>query len=62
MHGLRDFAVFEVFDHFRDVDRNYVFEITSAPVALRDQTKMVHLMSRKEIKLAAVNLVEKSGA
>ena len=60
--GLRDFAVFEsVFDHFRDADRKYVFEITSAPVALRDQTMMVHLMSRKEIKIAAVELVEKFG-
>ena len=60
--GLRDFAVFEsVFDHFRDADRKYVFEITSAPVALRDQTMMVHLMSRKDVKLAAVELVEKFG-
>ena len=60
--GLRDFAVFEsVFDHFRDADRKYVFEITSLPIALRDQTMMVHLMSRKEIKLAAVEMVEKFG-
>ncbi|MDB4336431.1 hypothetical protein N9996_02470 [Synechococcus sp. AH-603-M21] len=60
--GLRDFAVFEsVLDYFRDADRKYVFEITSAPVALRDQTMMVHLMSRKEIKIAAVELVEKFG-
>ena len=57
---LRDFAVFEsVFDHFREKDGKYVFEITSAPIALRDQTMMVHLMSRKDIKLAAVELVEK---
>ena len=56
--GLRDFAVFEsVFNCFRDSDRKYVFEITSAPVALRDQTMMVHLMSRREIKIAAVELV-----
>ena len=55
---LRDFAVF---DHFRDADRKYVFEITSTPVALRNQTMMVHLMSRKEIKIAAVELVEKFG-
>ena len=61
-NGLRDFAVFQsVFDHFRDVDRKYVYEITYAPVALRDQTMMVHLMSRKEIKIAAVELVEKLG-
>ena len=60
--GLRDFAVFEsVFDHFRDADRKYVFEITSEPVALRNQTMMVHLISRKEIKIAAVELVEKFG-
>ena len=58
--GLRDFAVLEsVFNHFRDVDRKYVFEITSAPVALQRQIMMVHLMSRKEIKIAAVELVEK---
>ena len=60
--GLRDFAVFDsVFDHFRYVDRKYVFEIASAPVALRDQAIMVHLMSRKEIKIAAVELVEQFG-
>ena len=60
--GLRDFAVFEsVFVRYREKDRKYVFEITSTPVALRDQTMMVHLMSRKEIKIAAVELVEKFG-
>ena len=60
--GLRDFAVFEsVFIHFRETDRKYVFEITSAPIALRDQTMMVHLMSRKDVKLVAVELVEKFG-
>lgn len=59
---LRDFAVFEsVFDHFREIDRKYVFEITSAPIALRDQAMMVHLMSRREIKIAAVELVERFG-
>ena len=61
-NGLRDFAVFQsVFNHFRETDRKYVFEITSAPIALRDQTMMVHLMSRKDIKLAAVELVERFG-
>ena len=60
--GLRDFAVFEsVFVRFRENDRKYVFEITSVPIALRDQTMMVHLMSRKEIKLAAVGMVENFG-
>ena len=61
-NGLRDFAVFEsVFVRLRENDRKYVFEITSVPLALRDQTMMVHLMSRKEIKIAAVELVEKFG-
>ena len=60
--GLRDFAVFEsVFLYFRENDRKYVFDITSAPIALRDQSMMVHLMSRKDIKLAAVELVERFG-
>ena len=60
--GLRDFAVFEsVFIHYREKDSKYVFEIISAPVALRDQAMMVHLMSRKEIKFAAVELVERFG-
>ena len=61
-YGLRDFAVFDSsFTCFRDADRKYVFEITSKPIVLRDQRLMVHLMSRKDIKLAAVELVEKIG-
>ena len=61
--GLRDFAVFDSeYDHFRDEDRKYVFNIVSEPIVLRDQGKMVHLMSRKDIKLAAVELVEKLGS
>ena len=60
--GLRDFAIFEsVFVRFRESDRKYVFEIISVPIALRDQAMMVHLMSRKEIKLVAVEMVEKFG-
>ena len=59
---LRDFAVFEsVFDHFREKDRKCVFEITSIPIALRSQTMMVYLMSRKDVKIAAVELVEEFG-
>jgi hypothetical protein len=50
-----------VFEHFRDVDRKYVFEVPSAPVALRGQTMMVNLMSRKDLKLASVELVETFG-
>ena len=60
--GLRDFAVFNsVYDYFRDEDRKYVFKIVSMPIVLRDQELMVHLMSRKDVKLAAVELVEKLG-
>jgi hypothetical protein len=62
MDDLRDFAVFDsIFVHFRDADRKYVFEIVSEPIVLRDQELMVHLMSRKEIKLTAVELVERLG-
>ena len=62
-NGLRDFAIFDSeYDHFRDWDRKYVFKIVSVPIVLRDQELMVHLMSRKDIKLAAVELVEKFGA
>ena len=58
--GLRDFAVFDsFFVCFRDANRKYAFEIASKPIVLRDQELMVHLMSRKDIKLAAVELVEK---
>lgn len=60
--GLRDFAVFEsVYIDFREIDKKFIFEIITKPIALRDQTMMVHLMSRKDIKLAAVELVEKFG-
>jgi len=61
--GLRDFAVFDsVYDDYHDEDRKYVFKILSVPIVLRDQEMMVHLMSRKDIKLAAVKLVEKLGS
>ena len=60
--GLRDFAVFEsVYIDFREIDKKFIFEIRTKPIALRDQSMMVHLMSRKDIKLAAVELVEKFG-
>jgi len=60
--GLRDLAVFEsVFLEFRQSDKKYVFQIISKPVVLRDQECMIHLMSRKDIKLAAVDLVERLG-
>ena len=60
--GFRDFAVFDSeYDYYRDNDKKYVFKIVSMPIVLRDQELMVHLMSRKDIKLAAVELVEKFG-
>jgi len=60
--GLRDLAVFDSeYDDYRDEDRKYIFKILSVPIVLRDQEMMVHLMSRKDIKLAAVELVEKYG-
>ena len=49
-----------VFDHFDKKDGKYVFKVISDPVVLCDQSMMVHLMSRKDIKLAAVDLVESS--
>ena len=61
--GLRDFAVFDSeYVDYRDEDRKYVFEIVSGPTVLCDQELMVHLMSRKDVKLAAVELVEKLGS
>jgi len=60
---LRDLAVFDSgYDDYRDEDRKYVFKIVSVPIVLRDQEMMVHLMSRKDIKIAAVELVEKLGS
>jgi len=60
--GLRDLAVFDSeYDDYRDEDRMYVFKILSMPIVLCNQEMMVHLMSRKDIKLAAVELVEKFG-
>ena len=61
--GLRDLAAFDSeYVHFRDKDRKYVFEIVSTPIVLRHQSTMVHLMPRKDIKLAAVELVETLGS
>ena len=60
--GFRDLAVFDsVYIDFRKIDEKFIFEIMTKLIALRDQTMMVHLMSRKDIKLTAVELVEKFG-
>jgi len=54
--GLRDFAVFDSeYDHFRDEYRKYVFSILSMPLVLRDQERMVHLMSRRTSNLLLSN-------
>ncbi len=60
--GPNDFAVFDSeYDYFRDEDRKYVFNIVFVSIVLRDQDRVGHLMSRKEIKLATVELREKLG-
>ena len=60
--GLRDFAVFDsVYTDKRDAENKYIFEVKTKPMVLKDQELMVHLMSRKEDKLAAVDLVERLG-
>ena len=60
--GLRDCAVFDsVYVDFRALDCKYVFEIVSKSKVLADQELMVHLMSRRDLKLAAVDLVENYG-
>ena len=60
--GFRDLAVFDsLYIDFREIDKKFIFEIWTKPMVLRDQTMMVHLMSRKDVKLAAVELVEKFG-
>lgn len=57
---FRDFAIFDSeYDDYRYEDGKYVFKIVSVLIMLRDQKIMVHLMSRKDIKLAAVELVER---
>ena len=59
--GLHDFAVFEsVLVRYRE-GKKYVFEITTPPIDLRGQAMMVNLMSRKDLKLAAVELVKSFG-
>ena len=60
--GLRDFSIFDSeYLAYHSSDKKYVFRVISKPVVLRDQECMVHLMSRKDIKLAAVDLVERLG-
>ena len=58
--SLLDFAVFEsVFVSYREKVRKYGFEITSVPLALRDETIIVHLTSYIDIKLTTVENIER---
>ena len=58
-NGLKNLAVFDSeFLDYRETDRKYVFTIVTTPLVLKDQGLKVHLMSSKEEKIAAVQLVE----
>ena len=60
--GLREFSAFESFIlSIRENDRKYVFEIKSTPIVLWGSHMIVNLMSRRGVKLAVVDLVEKLG-
>ena len=57
--GLKNLAVFDSeFLEYRETDQKYVFTIVTTPLVLKDQDLTVHLMSSKEEKIAAVQLVE----
>ena len=57
--GLKNLAVFDSeFLEYRETDQKYVFTIITNPLVLKDQDLKVHLMSSKEEKIAAVQLVE----
>ena len=56
---LKNLAVFDSeFLEYRETDQKYVFTIVTTPLVLKDQDLKVHLMSSKEEKIAAVQLVE----
>ena len=57
--GLKNLAVFdsELFE-YRETDQKYVFTIVATPLVLKDQDLKIHLMSSKEEKIAALQLVE----
>ena len=57
--GLKNLAVFnsELLE-YRETDQKYVFSIVTTPLVLKDQDLKFHLMSSKEEKIAAVQLVE----
>jgi len=60
--GLRNLAVFDSeLDHYDQIERKYCFRVVTLPKILQGQDLMVHLMSSKREKDAAVELVEKYG-
>ena len=57
--GLKNLAVFDSeLLEYRETDQKYVFTIITNPLVLKDHDLKVHLMSSKEEKIAAVQLVE----
>ena len=57
--GLKNLAVFDSeFLEYQKTDQKYVFNIITTPLVLKDQDLKVHLMSSKEEKVVAVQLVE----
>jgi hypothetical protein len=60
--GKRDFALFDSeWTGCKNAEDKYVFEIVSSPVILRSSDFFVHLMSPRELKWDAVDLVERLG-
>lgn len=57
--GLKNLAVFDsdLLEN-RETDQKYVFTVVTTLLVLKDQDLKVHLMSSKEEKIAAVQLVE----
>ena len=57
--GLKNLAVVDSeLLEYRETDRKYVFTIVTTPLVLKDQDPKVHFMSSKEVKIAALQLVE----
>ena len=60
--GLKNLAVFDSkFLYTRKTDQKYLFSVINTPKVLKDQDLNVHLMSSKEEKITAVDLVESFG-
>lgn len=57
--GQKNLAVFDSeFLEYRETDQKYAFTIVTTPLVLMNQDLKVHLMSSKEEKIAAVQLVK----